>query len=261
MSRFWKMHGAGNDFVLLDCRNTRFTGNRILLCDRHLGIGCDQLIEIHSGTASGHYGLHFYNQDGSQAGACGNGTRCAAAWLMQQTGHDTIHFTIAGRRVLAWQEDECVWVNMGKADLDSMPKVDREVLGLQSTQIQKVMTCSMGNPHLVLYSEQKFSDDFIAEQGARLEKHSLFPEQANISFLNISSAGFHLRVWERGVGETLACGSGACAAFAVSRAMGLWQQNMALVRLPGGVLQLKMQEEDIIMTGPVAFVAEGDWHG
>ncbi len=263
---FTKMHGAGNDFVLLDCRAQAFEGDRVLLCDRHRGIGCDQLIEVHEGTTPDCYSLRFYNQDGSVAGACGNGTRCSAAWLMQQTGLDAINFTIAGRQVPAWRDKEQIWVNMGQAAFDTadIPASEmplRQVLALQDTQVTEAMVCSMGNPHLVLYSEQGFSDAFVAEQGARLEVHEIFPEQANIGFLNITEQGFALRVWERGVGETLACGSGACAAFAVAQKAGLWSQNSVAVHLPGGVLNVKMQDTDIEMTGPVTFVAEGVWHG
>ena len=266
MSKFWKMHGAGNDFVLLDCRDQPFAGDRVLLCDRHRGIGCDQLIEIHGGTASGHYILHFYNQDGSKAGACGNGTRCSAAWLMQQTGLEAINFTIAERNIPTWQDKGDIWVNMGSAAFDTadIPAPEtplQEILALQDSSITEAMACSMGNPHLVLYSEQAFADDFVAQQGARLEQHKIFANQANIGFLNVSAHGFSLRVWERGAGETLACGSGACAAFAVARKIGLWQQDSVAVTLPGGVLRLKIQEEGILMTGPVAFVAEGEWHG
>lgn len=260
------MHGAGNDFVLLDCREGAFMGNHALLSARNLGVGCDQIVEVHNGAESGHYILRFYNQDGSEAGACGNGTRCGAAWLMQQTGLETLKFTIANRQVLAWHDENGLWVNMGSADFSAtnIPASDvplQRALMLQDTQVTTVMACSMGNPHLVLCSAEGFSDDFVHEQGTRLEVHEMFPDQVNVGFLHVTENQFTLRVWERGVGETLACGSGACAAFAVARKAGICQEQRQAIYLPGGVLSLKMQGTDMLMTGPVAFVAEGVWHG
>ena len=266
MTQFTKMHGAGNDFILLDCRNQPFDGDRVLLSHRHFGIGCDQLIEVHQGAKAQQYSLHFYNQDGSKAGACGNGTRCSAAWLMRETRQDRLHFTIADREIRAWRDEGQIWVNMGAADFTAsdLPKPEislRAALALQDTPITEAMACSMGNPHLVLYAPEAFSDAFVAEQGARLEVHEQFPQQANVGFLNMTADGGVLRVWERGVGETLACGSGACAAFAVARESGLWTQDSMTLRLPGGMLRVKMHGDQMVMTGPVAFVAEGVWHG
>ena len=260
------MHGAGNDFVLLDCRERAFTGDHALLSSRNFGIGCDQIVEVHNGAESGHYILRFYNQDGSEAGACGNGTRCGAAWLMQETGLEALNFTIANRQVMAWQDKGDIWVNMGSADFTAAnipaPEISLpQALMLQDTPITEAMACSMGNPHLVLVGAEEFSDEFVRTQGARLEVHEMFPEQTNVGFLHVSQDCLTLRVWERGVGETLACGSGACAAFAIARKTGICLKNTIKIHLSGGVLTIKAQGADMVMTGPVAFVAEGVWHG
>ena len=269
------MHSAGNDFVLLDCRVNAFTGGasaRALLCERHLGVGCDQLIEMYTASAESspaEFALRFYNQDGSPADACGNGTRCAASWLMQRHDISALTFIIADRILPVWQENACIWVNMGRAEFcptqvpmtltDSAQLM--QVLALNHDEIVYAMACSMGNPHLVLLCTSPLSDKDIVTLGTRLERHEIFPEYSNVGFMHVQPDGLHLRVWERGIGETLACGSGACAAFAVARQYGARLQDVADVILPGGVLTLRAQGEDVLMTGPVAMVAEGFWHG
>ena len=269
---FLKMHGAGNDFVLLNARDgLSLSGlERARLCDRHFGIGCDQLIEVHAPMAGRQTDveLRFYNSDGGQADACGNGTRAAAWWLMEQESRDSCLIEVSGRRLPVWREGDLVWVMMGSADFapDAVPVVLAEEADLEdffevtTLGLVEMGVCSMGNPHLVLMATRTFTDEEVTTHGARLEKHPAFPESVNIGFLSLNGDDSRLRVWERGVGETLACGSGACAAFAVARRAGLIEAGAATLTLPGGRLQIAEKPEGLAMTGPVALVAEGHWY-
>lgn len=272
MRKFWKMHGAGNDFVLLDCRSSSRgleTKARRLLCDRHLGIGCDQLIEVYSAIREGHFALKFSNQDGGETGACGNGSRCAAAWLMERTGRSSLVLEVGERELPVERlEDGAIWVGMGAAEftpslipMDGEKNIDlREFFGIDPSMCSHAVACSMGNPHLVLVFSKTPGQEIVHGWGAKFEHHEAFPQRANIGFACLDEQGMQLRVWERGVGETLACASGACAAFAVVRRLGLVTEDSLHIRMLGGGLDVQARGENIHLTGPVVSVYEGQWY-
>lgn len=268
---FTKMHGLGNDFVVLD-------GVRQDLCldadairriaDRHRGVGCDQLLVVEtSPDASADFGYRIYNADGREVEQCGNGARCVARFVRDQglTDASAVTFLSAGgpiaTRVLA---DERVTVDMGKprfapANIPFEAPAQADAYLLQVDGIGwRIGAVSMGNPHAVLVVDDVEAAP-VAELGPAIEHHARFPSGANVGFLEVLDSGSaRLRVWERGVGETSACGTGACAAAAVGRAWGLFGERVSL-QLRGGELVIDWPGPDnpLWMTGP----AETAFHG
>ena len=259
---FVKMHGAGNDFVILDLRDGTAapcvrTAARI--ADRHRGVGCDQLVlVVPPPTGLADCGLLFLNSDGSESGACGNGTRCAAALLMDETGRSEISLeSVAGVLDCQRNGDGSVAVDMGRPALDwrGIPLAeDRDTLhlGISEGPLGDPVGVGMGNPHAVFFVEDAESAP-ITETGPRLERHRLFPERANIGIAQVKSRDrIRLRVWERGAGLTQACGSGACAAVVAASRRGLTDRK-ATVEVDGGELQVEWAEDDhVLMSGPTA---------
>ena len=259
---FTKMHGLGNDFVIIDTRKhpLALTADQArTIAARHTGVGCDQLIlieEPEDGAAD--VFMRIRNADGSEVGACGNATRCVAALLMLHEGRDAIRIETDGGVLAAEQmEDGMVAVDMGRPALDwrdiplSQPE-DTLRLELSSGPLRDPAAVSMGNPHCVFFVEDVESAP-IATAGPELEHHSLFPERANIGFAQIvDDTSIRLRVWERGVGLTQACGTGACAAVVAANRRGLTGRKVT-VQLDGGALSIDWRSDDrVIMTGPVA---------
>ncbi len=272
--RFTKMHGLGNDFVILDHRDK---GQNALtpalarrLADRRRGVGCDQVIalrkpDVAPSTDSVDAVLDIYNPDGSQAEACGNGTRCVAALLGAQVGRARIILESAGRRLSCFRlEDGRVQVDMGapRFDWDAVPlcePLDTNALdlGIETPRLGLGSAVSMGNPHCVFFTEDV--DHLpIHDLGPVLEHHAMFPERANIGFARIIDRHtIRLRVWERGAGLTLACGSGACAAAVSAMRRGLTERLVNL-ELDGGRLSIAWEDGgSVLMTGPVATSFEG----
>lgn len=259
---FVKMHGAGNDFVLLDLRDGTAapcarTAARI--ADRHRGVGCDQLVIVTPPPAGlADYGLVFLNSDGSESGACGNGTRCAAALLMDETGGGEISFeSVAGVLDCLRNGDGSVAVDMGRPALDwrGIPlSEDRDTLhlGIGEGPLSDPAGVGMGNPHAVFFVDDAEAVP-IAEIGPRLEHHRLFPERANIGVAQVEASDrLRLRVWERGAGLTQACGSGACAAVVAAARRGLTERKVT-VEVDGGELLIDWAEDDhVMMSGPTA---------
>ncbi len=253
---FTKMHGAGNDFVVLDerVRPLGLTTTQLArLADRRLGVGCDQLVLLQPSDAPDTDAfVRFFNQDGSEAGACGNGTRCAASLVAAATGRGQVRLRgPAGPLPAEILGADQVRVDLGPARLDwrevplSEPR-DTLHLGLPGDPA----ACSMGNPHATLFVEDLDQVD-TAGRGAALERHPLFPEGANIGFVEIVSPGrIRLVVWERGAGATLACGSGACAAVVNAHRRGLVGRDCA-VAMPGGLLQVAWRADGhVLLAGP-----------
>jgi diaminopimelate epimerase len=259
--RFRKMHGLGNDFVVIDARAG---GARVppalarALADRRRGVGFDQLVEILPDVARADARLAFLNADGSEAGACGNATRCVADLLMRETGRESV--TLRTRRGLLRarrRPDGLAEVDMGRpqfeaADIPVAPGTDPERLPLPGAPA----AVGMGNPHCVLFVED--AEAAPAERlGPELEHHPLFPERANIGFAQILGPDrIRLRVWERGAGLTLACGSGACAAVVAAARRGLTRRRVH-VDLDGGALEVDWREDGVHLAGPAARVFEG----
>ena len=254
---FVKMHGAGNDFVVIDGRDTPpdlSTARIVALADRRRGIGCDQLIILqHSARADAL--MRIYNPDGSEAGACGNATRCVAALL---GGDAAVIETAAGLLPTTWTNGS-VTVDMGCPGLGwrEVPlAAERDTLRLPLWGAPAAL--SMGNPHATVFLERADQAD-PAVIGHALENDMLFPERANIGFAQVLSPDrIRLRVWERGAGLTLACGSGACAALVNAHRRGLTGRRAA-VEMDGGTLQIEWREADghVLMTGPAVTAFHG----
>jgi diaminopimelate epimerase len=265
---FLKMHGAGNDFVVLDLRDgapAPDAAAAAAIADRHRGVGCDQVVLI-TASASGiaDAGLVFLNADGSESGACGNGTRCAAALLMDESGRDdysleTLHGVLDCSRDGAGR----ITVDMGVArtdwqDIPLSEARDTLHLGIAEGPLEDPVGVSMGNPHAVFFVDDADAAP-IDRLGPVLERHALFPERANIGVATVRDPGhMRLRVWERGAGLTLACGSGACAAVVAAVRRGLTDRTVA-VEVDGGELGIEWLESDghVLMTGPTAISFRG----
>ncbi len=271
--RFTKMHGAGNDFVVLDLRHGAPAPDAALcraLADRHTGVGCDQILTIEPPSAAGavaRYGI--WNADGSASQQCGNGARCVAAWLVRDGVADET-FALdspAGRHPVS-RDGDAFRIAMGVPEFAParipMAGVDA-AQALYALPVDGVGTLalgavSMGNPHAVL----EVDDIEVAEVeriGRAVQASAWFPESVNVGFVQVLDAGHvRLRVFERGVGETLACGSGACAAVAVLVRRGRCARSVA-VALPGGTLDIDWPADTatLTMSGPAAFVFEGEW--
>lgn len=270
---FLKMHGLGNDFVVLDARREPLLGARAKplalptdairwVGDRHRGVGFDQLITLEP-TPDADIFFRFHNSDGSEAGACGNGTRCAASLVLAETGRQRISIrTIAGLLGAERLADGTVRVDMGPPRLgwQEVPlarEMDTLHVPMQADGVSDAACCSMGNPHANFFVDDLAPLD-IARIGPELEHHPLLPDRANIGFVQVLARD-HLKliVWERGAGFTLACGSGACAALVNARRRGLVEARCT-VTLPGGDLVIEQRADGhVLMSGPVATAFTG----
>jgi len=270
---FSKMHGAGNDFVVLDLRQ----GHRApsidearLMADRRRGIGCDQLLTIEPPTTAGAVAAYrIWNADGSAAGQCGNGARCVAAWLVRDGSASGERFTLdspAGPIGVEALADGSFRLDMGRprfapADVPLVMPLERPLYSVDSPFGELHFgAVSMGNPHAVI-EVASVDEAQVADIGRWLQGSSWFPEGINVGFAQrLSPDAIRLRVFERGAGETLACGSGACAAVAVLVRQGRIGRS-ASVALPGGELRIDWPDDaaPLSMAGPAAFVFEGEW--
>jgi diaminopimelate epimerase len=262
---FVKMHGCGNDFVIIDERSNAWglsTAQVARIADRHLGVGCDQLILLRPSAAADAY-MHILNADGTEAGACGNATRCVADILMRERGDTALSIqTVAGilpaRRCSAAE----IVVDMGppKFDWTDIPlaaPADTTHLDLSCGPLATPAACSMGNPHATFFVDQLNAVP-ITEVGPKLEIDPLFPQRANIGFAQILGPGhIRLRVWERGAGLTLACGSGACATLVNAHRRGLTHRK-AQIDVDGGTLTIEWRDDNhVLMTGPAETAFSG----
>jgi diaminopimelate epimerase len=273
---FTKMHGAGNDFVVIDATRAPFRPTPALLhklTDRRFGVGCDQVLVIEAPSAPDvDFDYRIFNADGSEVGQCGNGSRALARFVREQGLSDKDSIRVRTRTStleLRQLPDGRVRVNMGVPRLapaqvpftgaaDAAPLYRLELDG-ESVEFGAV---SMGNPHAVLEVADVDTAP-VGELGPRLQRHGAFPEQVNVGFLQIQGPGqVRLRVYERGAGETLACGSGACAAVVAGR---LWNRlgKKVDVEVRGGMLTIEWAGEGqpVYMTGPAetVFTGELEW--
>ncbi|QDT30287.1 Diaminopimelate epimerase [Gimesia panareensis] len=276
--KFTKMHGAGNDYVYVNCFEETLPEDiaslAVAVSDRHKGIGSDGLILI-CPSEKADARMRMFNADGSESEMCGNGVRCVAKYVYDhgiakqqtlkiETGAGVLHLDLelAGSRVSQ------VRVNMGKPILNSAeiptllpgdPPVDAELeLGDQSL---KVTCVSMGNPHCITFVDE-LNDHWVHGVGPKVEVHPMFPNRVNAEFIEVvSPAELKMRVWERGSGETQACGTGACASAVAGVLTGRSERNV-LIHLPGGDLRLEWADSDeVFMTGPAVEVYQGVWTG
>lgn len=279
MLKFTKMHGLGNDYVYLDCTKNSIPDNvedlARFVSNRHFGIGSDGLILICKSDICD-FKMKMYNLDGSEAGMCGNGIRCVGKFVYDKGLTDKQNITIetlAGIKTLELNivsgKVETVKVDMGEPILEAKKipvkldvKEPKEVRDLQITALDKTFkfTCvSMGNPHAVAIVENVKEFD-VEKYGSILEVDSHFPEKANIEFIEIVNKNtVKMRVWERGSGETFACGTGACAVMVACNLNGLVDDKVT-IQLLGGELEIKWDKSNnhVYMTGPATTVFEGE---
>ncbi|AHM76302.1 diaminopimelate epimerase [Yersinia hibernica] len=272
--QFSKMHGLGNDFMVVDAvtQNVYFSPELIRrLADRHTGVGFDQMLVVeppYDPELDFHY--RIFNADGSEVSQCGNGARCFARFVRLKgltNKRDISVSTQTGRMILSVTEDELVCVNMGEPDFEPQ-NVPFRAAKAEKTYIlraaEHTVLCgvvSMGNPHCVMQVDD-VSVANVALLGPELENHERFPERANIGFMQVvSREHIRLRVYERGAGETQACGSGACAAVAIGIQQELLGEEVH-VELPGGSLHISWQGpgHPLYMTGPATHVYDGFIH-
>ena len=276
--RFLKMQGTGNDFVVLDGLRERlpvadWAALARRICDRHFGVGSDGVLVVEPSERAD-FRMRMFNPDGSEAEMCGNGIRCFAKYVHDaglaerremavETGAGVLDLVVHARNGTA----DAVTVSMGVPEFrpDLVPvAVDGEVardVPLDGVGADVRVTCvSMGNPHAVAFVERPVAEFPLEQVGPRVERHRLFPRRVNFEVVQPRGRGeLDVRVWERGAGITLACGTGACAVAAVARLQRLIGDRVRIT-LPGGPLDVEWDgKSDILMTGPAALVFEGDW--
>jgi diaminopimelate epimerase len=274
--RFTKMHGAGNDYVYVDCFHEPLAGDLPALArrisDRHTGVGGDGLILI-CPSEQADARMRMFNADGSESEMCGNGVRCVAKYVYDHglARKETLHIE-TGRGVLTLQvypeqgKVQRVRVNMGAPILDAdripttLPGNPPLMVPLDVAGRRLPVSCiSMGNPHCITFVDEP-TDDWVLGVGPRIEQHAAFPRRVNAEFVSmLSRSEMRMRVWERGSGETQACGTGACAAAVAAILNGLAERTI-LCHLPGGDLTLEWPDGgDVFMTGPAVEVFRGEW--
>lgn len=268
--RFTKMHGAGNDFAIIDATRTPFTLDETAirrLADRRTGIGFDQLLVVEHAVGNADFNYRIFNGDGSEVEQCGNGARCVARFVHDHGLSSSRALRLATRGGIIETEllaDRTVRVNMGKPRLapaeipfiadEQCLRYPLEIAG----DLMEIGAVSMGNPHAVLLVDD-VDDAPVAALGPLIERHARFPKRANVGFLQvIDTHHVRLRVFERGAGETLACGTGACAAVVFGILTGALADEVE-VALPGGTLVVSWAGRDapVFLAGPAVTVFEG----
>jgi len=258
---FLKMHGLGNDFVIFDSRGSTAVVTPELaraIGDRNRGVGFDQLAEIRSSDMAD-IDLDFWNSDGSRAGACGNATRCVGRLILDETGKDEVTIRTERGILIARRAGDEVSVNMGHPQLmwDEVPlsrPVDVEHLPLDGDPV----AVGMGNPHAVFFVPNAEETD-VAGWGRKVEFDPLFPQRTNVEFAEVRARNeIRMRVWERGTGITLACGSGACATAVAANLRGLTDKKVRM-EVDGGWLTLDWREDGVWMTGPTQLVFKAEF--
>lgn len=273
---FSKMHGLGNDFVVVDCISQAGLENAVasqarFLCDRHFGVGADGVILILP-SEKADARMRIFNPDGSEAEMCGNGIRCFAKFLYERG--------IVSKRALTVETAAGIVRPSLRVDRGSVreilvdmgpPRLAREEIPMTGTNGQvigevletsegplKVTCLSMGNPHCVVFVP-RVEEYPVAKIGPLLERHPAFPQRANVEFISPNGEGrLRVRVWERGAGETLACGTGACAAVVAGALSGITARQ-AQVSLPGGQLSVYWREDNrVLLTGPAEHLFDGE---
>jgi diaminopimelate epimerase len=258
---FRKMHGLGNDFVVLDARSAAISltkDSAHAIADRRTGAGCDQILIIEPPRSGGDAFMSIYNADGGEVDSCGNGSRCVARLLLDESGKDEIVLeTKAGPVAAKRAHGSLIAVDMGPArdawqDIPLAEQSDTLHLNIGEGSLRDPVAVNVGNPHMVFFVSDVETVD-LATLGPELERHPLFPDRTNVEAVQmIGGAHLRMRVWERGVGITRACGTGACASLVAAVRRGL-SGRKAVVSLDGGDLEIEWRADGhVIMTGPVA---------
>ena len=261
--RFTKMHGAGNDYIYVDTTLYPIADPSAAArawSDRHKGIGSDGLVLIgRSPIPEADFAMRIFNADGSEAMMCGNASRCVGKYVYERGLTDQTEIrllTLSGVKVLALQVQdgkvESVTVDMGEPVFEDVKQF------MSCTNLPAGCFVSMGNPHYVIFTDDVDAID-VAGKGSQLEYHSAFPERANIEFAEMRPDGIRVRVWERGSGITMACGTGACATAVAACKTGRAGHRSRII-MDGGTLDIEWREADnhVYMTGPAEFVFEGE---
>jgi diaminopimelate epimerase len=271
--RIAKYHGTGNDFVMiedLDDADPLEASLVAALCDRHLGVGADGSIRVVRGTDGDDFFMDYRNADGSLAEMCGNGVRCLAK-LVYDRGYTTATELRIGTRAgskhvsLDVRDNAVASVTVGmgppafaRGEIPMTGPSDEPFL-TEPFEVDdvtyKASAISMGNPHLVVFAERDPRDVDVTTIGPRIEHDARFPNKTNVEFIEVRDGVVNVRVWERGVGETMACGTGACAALVAANEAGLVPAK-APVRFPGGTLTVERTQEEVFLTGPAERVFE-----
>lgn len=263
--KFVKMHGLGNDFVIVDCRKGAVMdkARMIAMADRRTGIGFDQLVFLESAKSpEADVFMDMYNSDGSAIEACGNASRCVADIILKEKGATAcVLETVAGLLYCARAGKGRVTVDMGVPRLtwNEIP-LSKECDTLHLPLEGDPVAVNIGNPHCIYFMDKPVEDYPVEVIGSKIEHHSLFPQRVNVEFVNvIDRATLRMRVWERGAGETQACGTGACASVVAAVRRGLTDRKCKVI-LNGGELDFHWRESDdhILMSGAVATVFKGE---
>ncbi|MGD9117525.1 MAG: diaminopimelate epimerase [Dehalococcoidia bacterium] len=276
---FTKLQGAGNDFVLVETDGKRLNWSKLAqaMCHRHFGIGADGLLLL-STTKDG-LKMRMFNPDGSEAEACGNGLRCLVRYALDKGVVDTKATeisveTIAGirkARLLTQGNKTIIQVGMGQPRFGAKEipvtletSLAEPILDYPLTVGDRKLSLSfvsMGNPHAVCFVEQPVAEFPLAQIGPKVEKHPMFPQRTNFEVARVLGQGqLEARVWERGAGETLACGSGACAIAVIARIAKMHNCNKFDIRLPGGMLSVEWDGKgEVRLSGPAEIVLSGEW--
>ncbi len=273
--KFRKMHGLGNDFVIIDTRNQEVSDLSALaeqVACRRFGVGCDQAIFLRKSDNADIY-MGIYNPDGSEAGMCGNAARCVGDIILKENKTDKITIeTVSGMLSCVRANDNLVTVDMGEPRLEwqQIPlasECDTKFVPIklptssENDDSENLPVCvSMGNPHTVFFVGAGVEEFQVSEIGPQIEKNSLFPQKTNVEFVHVKDRQtLRMRVWERGTGITLACGSGACAS-AVAAMRRSYTDRKVTVQMDGGDLQIEWREADnhVYMTGPVSYSFDGE---
>ena len=274
---FTKYHGLGNDFILIDNRHTDKTlitpDSAVKWCDRNFGIGADGVIFALPGTGQTDYTMRIFNADGSEPEMCGNGIRCLAQFLADLEGDAEIGktyriHTLAGTITPRIEGNGLITVDMGYPQLlaaeipTTLAASDEKVMNqplIVAGQSWSVTCVSMGNPHCITYVEDVSAISLVT-LGPQFEKHPAFPQRTNTEFIEVVRPNYlKMRVWERGAGATLACGTGACAVVVAGVLVGK-NERRCTVELPGGCLEIHWTEDErVLMTGPAEMVFAGKY--
>lgn len=276
---FTKMHGAGNDYIYINCMHSTPSDPAELsrkVSDRHFGIGSDGLVLILP-SEKGDFRMRMFNADGSEAQMCGNASRCIGKYLYEEgltTLRDIRLETLAGIKILHLHIDssdkvEKVTVDMGTPELvpSNIPVISASSSMMLSEEITiagttcRITSVSMGNPHAIIFTDN-ITDEMVLTRGPILECAPIFPEKANIEFVKVISPDrLQMRVWERGSGETMACGTGACAT-TVAAVLNGYTGRHVTISLRGGDLEVEWRESDnhVYLTGGAEFIAKGEFY-
>jgi diaminopimelate epimerase len=266
--KFTKMHALGNDFIVIDSRGRQIeglVGLSMRLCNRRLGIGADQMLVLEDAEGAD-YRMRIFNADGGEVEMCGNGIRALAKYVWDRglSEKDTLDIDTMAGIIKPAREGELVRVDMGEPELEGRKipvSLDGRVLDhpIKVDHKDFLVTCvSMGNPHAVVFVEDVAGFP-VTFYGPMIENHELFPNRINVEFVEVMNGSeIKVRVWERGAGETMACGTGACASAVASNLKELTGREV-VVHLDGGDLKIEWSEDNhVFMTGPATEVFEGD---